>query len=304
MSVLVTTTDGYHIFTSSGKHLTSLAGHRIECFTPGADGTWLAIVDRHEIWQHDADGEWTPLVKTDDHAHRGRRRRAAPSSPAPTTRACSLDVVEAWSSRCPRSTPCPAATTWHRVGSPLQVRSMTTTADAGALLVNVHVGGIPRSVDGGADVAPHPRRRRRRPPGARPSHAPGDRGRRRVGRLVPQRRRRRDVGAAPPTGMEIVVRARRGLIGDDVLVTVSDGPWTDAVGDRTARQSTAAPPEKVTGGLPDYLAGNIDTRCIASDGRKLALVDGAGDVWQSTDGCEGFGRVADGLIGVTGVAIA
>src|SRR6476659_9340869 len=47
MSVLVTAVDGYHILTSSGKHLTSLEGHRVEAFTPGTDGTW------------------TPLAKTD-----------------------------------------------------------------------------------------------------------------------------------------------------------------------------------------------------------------------------------------------
>ena len=65
MSVLVTTVDGYHIFTSSGKHLTSLEGHRVESFTPGPDGTWFAIVDAHEIWQHGADGTWTPRAKID-----------------------------------------------------------------------------------------------------------------------------------------------------------------------------------------------------------------------------------------------
>jgi hypothetical protein len=33
------------------------------------------------------------------------------------------------------------------VGPPLGVRSMSVTSDESALLVNVHVGGIPRSVD-------------------------------------------------------------------------------------------------------------------------------------------------------------
>ena len=63
MSVLVTTTDGYHIFPSSGKQLRSLEGHRVECFTPGAGGTFLAVIDRHEVWSHGSDGEWTPLAK-------------------------------------------------------------------------------------------------------------------------------------------------------------------------------------------------------------------------------------------------
>src|SRR6476620_11674040 len=65
MSVLVTTTDGYHIFTSSGKQLRSLEGHRVDSFTPGPDGTFLAVIDRHEVWSHGSDGEWTPLAKSE-----------------------------------------------------------------------------------------------------------------------------------------------------------------------------------------------------------------------------------------------
>ena len=152
MSVLVTTIDGYHIFTSSGKHLTSLEGHRIESFTPGPGGTWFAIVDAQEIWQHGADGEWTPLVKT------GTDLTALASAGstvfAGTVDARVLRVVEGAVTPLPAFDTVPGRETWHRVGSPLQVRSMTTTADAGALLVNVHVGGIPRSVDGGETFAP------------------------------------------------------------------------------------------------------------------------------------------------------
>src|SRR3954463_9535768 len=65
MSVLVTTTDGYHIFTSSGKQLRSLEGHRVESFTPGPDGTFLAVIDRHEVWSHGRDGEWSPVATSE-----------------------------------------------------------------------------------------------------------------------------------------------------------------------------------------------------------------------------------------------
>src|SRR4051794_12634551 len=65
MSVLVTTVDGYRIFTSSGKMLTSLEGHRVECFTPGPDGTFLAIIDQHELRSHGRDGVWTPVAESD-----------------------------------------------------------------------------------------------------------------------------------------------------------------------------------------------------------------------------------------------
>ena len=75
MSVLVTAVDGYHILTSSGKHLTSLEGHRVEAFTPGAGGTWLAIVDRQEIWQHGTDGDVDATGQDRRRPHRRRRDR-------------------------------------------------------------------------------------------------------------------------------------------------------------------------------------------------------------------------------------
>src|SRR4029077_635435 len=49
MSVLVATSDGYHIFTSSGKHLTALEGRALGALVPGPDDTWVAIVDRREV---------------------------------------------------------------------------------------------------------------------------------------------------------------------------------------------------------------------------------------------------------------
>ena len=41
-----------------------------------------------------------------------------------------------------------------RVGPPLGIRSITATPDGAVLLANVHVGGIPRSTDGGATWQP------------------------------------------------------------------------------------------------------------------------------------------------------
>ena len=48
----------------------------------------------------------------------------------------------------------PGRDAWHPVGSPLEVRSLTATADGAALLANVHVGGIVRSDDGGRSWQP------------------------------------------------------------------------------------------------------------------------------------------------------
>ena len=191
---------------------------------------------------------------------------------------------------------------WHSVGIPLQVRSMTATADGGAVLVNVHVGGIPRSVDGGMTWTPtiavdddvhqvlaHP---------TRPEIV--------VAAASVGLCRSTDGGASwasTTDGMEMSYARGVAIVGDDAVVTVSDGPWSERSAVYRAPVD-GGPVEKVKGGLPEYLTGNIDTRSIASDGTRVALVDGGGAVWQSAEGCEGFAGVADGLTGVTGVAIA
>jgi hypothetical protein len=300
MSVLVTTADGYHIFTSSGKQLRSLEGHRVECFTPGPDSTFLAVIDRHEVWSHGSDGEWTPLAKSEatltavvasgDGVFAGtddaRVLHLTPSG--------ALEPLTGFDTVAGREQ-------WHQVGSPLQVRTMTATCDGAVVLANVHVGGIPRSVDGGAtwhptiavdddvhQVLAHPTR-----PDVVAAAAS-------VGLC-----RSHDGGAtwtSSTEGMELTYARGVAFVDDDVVVTVSEGPWASrALVYRAPVDGGRATP--VDGGLGE-LHGNVDSRCVASDGKVLALADGDGAVWRSSDGFEGFERIADGLDGVTGVMVA
>jgi hypothetical protein len=301
MSVLVTTTDGYHIFTSKGQHLTALVGQRVEALAPGPDGTWLAVVDRHAMWQHGADGEWAPLAKADADltavvtAGRAIFAGTADARVLQLSDSGALDPVPAFDT-------VPGREDWHQVGPPLQVRSMTATSDAGALLVNVHVGGIPRSVDGGRTWSPtiavdddvhqvlaHP---------SRPEIV--------VAAASTGLCRSSDGGAtwnSTTDGMELTYARGVAIHGDDVLVTVSDGPF--AARSAVYRASVdGGPVERVREGLPEWLRGNIDTRCIASDGRRVALADQHGDVWSTSDGLDGWHQIASELRGVTAVAVA
>jgi hypothetical protein len=92
------------------------------------------------------------------------------------------------------------------------------------------------------------------------------------------------------------------FVGDEVVVTVSEGPWASRA--EVYRASVdGGPAVRVSGGLGE-LHGNVDSGCIASDGAVVALADGHGDVWRSAAGFEGFERIAEGLDGVTGVTIA
>jgi hypothetical protein len=301
VSVLVTTTDGSHTFTSKGQHLTALAGRRVEALAPGPDATWLAVVDRGAICQRGAAGEWTPLAKAG--VDLTAIVTTATSIFAGTADARVLRLSDGGALEpVPAFDSVPGRDEWHRVGSPLQVRSMTATSDGSALLVNVHVGGIPRSLDGGRNWQPtiavdadvhqvlaHP---------SRPEIV--------VAAASAGLCRSADGGAtwdSTTEGMELTYARGVAIHGDDVLVTVSDGP-------RAARSTVyrasvdGGPVERVRNGLPEWLHGNIDTRCIASDGRRAALVDGRGDVWSTSDGLEGWHQIASELRGVTAVAVA
>jgi hypothetical protein len=301
MSVLVTTTDGYHIFTSKGQHLTALGGQRVEALAPGPDGTWLAVVDRRAVWQHGTDGEWAPLAKGDTDL-------TAVVTAGGTIFAGTADarVVQLFPGGALAPVPSfdavPGRDSWHSVGMPLGVRSMAATSDGSALLVNVHVGGIPRSVDGGRTWKPtiavdddvhqvlaHP---------SRPEIV--------VAAASVGLCRSADGGAtwnSTTDDMELTYARGVAIHGDDVLVTVSDGPR--ATRSAVYRASVdGGPVERVRNGLPEWLRGNIDTRCIASDGRRVALVDGNGNAWSTTDGLDGWQQIASGLRGVTAVAVA
>ena len=300
MSVLVTTADGYHIFTSSGKQLRSLEGHRVESFTPGPDGTFLAVIDRHEVWSHGRDGEWTPRAKSEatlTAVVAAGDTVFAGTDDARVLRLGSAGVLEP----LPGFDAIAGRAEWHQVGSPLQVRTMTSTSDGAVVLANVHVGGIPRSIDGGDSWHPtiavdddvhqvlaHPTR-----PGIVVAAAS-------VGLC-----RSRDGGAtwtSTTDGMAMSYARGVAFVGDDVVVTVSNGPRASRAAVYRAPVD-GGPVQPVTGGLGE-LHGNVDSGCIASDGTTVALADGAGAVWRSTADLDGFERIAYGLEGVTGVTVA
>ena len=150
-------------------------------------------------------------------------------------------------------------------------------------------------------------RRRRRAPGARPPDASGDRRRRGVGRAVPQSPTVARRGRATTDGLDRCrTRAASRSSATTSLVTVSDGPWSDAVGRLPRARRRAVRSSGSRAGCPTTLAGNVDTACLATaTGPGVALADGGGDVWRSADGRDGLRtRSPSGIGGVTGVAIA
>jgi photosystem II stability/assembly factor-like uncharacterized protein len=194
----------------------------------------------------------------------------------------------------------PGREEWHRVGPALQVRSLTATAD-GVLLANVHVGGIVRSEDAGRtwqptievdadvhEVNAHPRASEIAMAAAA------------VGLCMS-----RDGGrhwTIVDDGLHATYSRAVAFAGDDVLVSVSDGPFARQSAIYRGRVGTTRL-ERVRDGLPEWLEGNVDTRCLATDGNRIALADGSGSVWVTSSNGDGWSLAADGLPGVSSVVV-
>jgi hypothetical protein len=169
-----------------------------------------------------------------------------------------------------------------RVGPPLGVRSMTATSDGTVLLVNVHVGGIPRSTDGGTtwhptididhdvhDVCAHPTR-----PGLVAAAAARGLG------------VSRDGGATwtvEVEGLHASYCSAVAFLGDDVVVAAS----TDHFASEGAIYRRAVDRDDgltlVESGLPRWTNGIVDTGCMAVQNSIAALVDRAGRMYLSAD---------------------
>ena len=180
---------------------------------------------------------------------------------------------------------------WHAVPSGVPyVRSLSATAD-GALLANVHVGGIPRSTDGGEtwvptidpevdvhEVRAHPTDPQLVAAAAGYGYAESTDG----GRAW-------DVIT---DGLHASYTRAVAFTSEAVLVTASNGPFNAesavyrrAVGD--------GPFEHVADGLPERFDGNIDTGCLDADGENAVLLDQGGAVFASGDDGMSWFHLAD-----------
>jgi hypothetical protein len=191
---------------------------------------------------------------------------------------------------------------WHAVGSNQPyVRSLTATAE-GVLLANVHVGGMPRSTDGGAtwqptidvdadvhEVRAHPDRPELVLAAAAVGVCRSD-----------------DAGATwtvSTEGLHATYCRAVALAGDVMLVSASTGPFTERGALYRRAIDVDGPFERCTDGLPEWQPHNIDTGCVTTDG-ELAIFGGAhGIVYGSEDAGRTWRVLADGLPPITAVAI-
>lgn len=277
--ILVATRDGVHRFDERGQEGgTELAGRSVAAVARDGPQLW-AIVDRAEIW-HSPEGEWRRVATLDgpsatciamtDALHVG-------TSEARLFRLTGgvLERVSAFEAAEGRDT---WYTPW---GGPPDTRSISEWGDD--VYVNVHVGGILRTSDGGASWSPtididadvHQVASAEGlvlAAGARGLSVSTDRG---------------ATWSLRADGLEAAYSRAVVVCGDRLLVSASDGPRGGRAGvyriGRAGRRF-----ERCRVGLPEWFDDNIDTYCLdaLNDGSFAAFGTSEGRVYGSDDGGE------------------
>lgn len=187
-------------------------------------------------------------------------------------------------------------------GDPADVRSLSAEP-AGAIYVNVHVGGVVRSRDGGRSWAPtldieadvhqvlaHPGR-----PGLVLAAAA-------VGLGVS-----RDGGDSwefVTAGLHARYMRAVAAADDTVLASASTGPSSRRAAVYRRPLDGGAPLERCRAGLPEWFRGNIDTACLAARGATVVFGTGDGEVFRSLDAGLTWDLAAKGLPAVRCVLLS
>jgi hypothetical protein len=257
------------------------------------DGRAWAVADGRAIVRREQDGTWSDVARSD---------ALDLACLAPTSHGVLAGTEEAHLLRLDDGTLAPVEAfgtvegreTWFTPwGGPPAVRSIAQDL-AGRLHANVHVGGIPRSVDAGASWEPT-------------IDIDAD-----VHQVVAHPNQPDVVLAAGAVGLAVSVDGgsswrieREGLhatyaravavAGERILLSVSNGPR----GGRGAVYRTALDPgstfERCTEGLPEWFDRNIDSGWLDARGSEVAFGTGDGEVFVSDDAGGRWTRAATDL---------
>jgi hypothetical protein len=294
--ILVGAADGLHVFGDGREVGIDHAGRRVTAIARDGDELW-AIVDRKEVRRTEG-GRWTPWSVTLLNASltciaSSRAGVLVGRSEAHLDRVVEtgLEVVQGFQTVDGRDG---WYTPW---GGPPDTRSIAEDGDA--VYVNVHVGGIPRSRDGGEsweptiDIDADVHRVWAGPPGVLAACAHG-------------------LAVSTDAGDEWTMRGEglhasycRGVAvaGETVLVSASTGPR----GGRAAvyRGSLRAGPfERCTTGLPDWFDENVDSAWLDATPELAAFGTEDGRVFASADEGRSWDEVAAQVPGIGSVLVA
>jgi hypothetical protein len=309
---ILVATWGDGLFAVTGDARTQeIANQPVRGLTPDGRGGALAIVGQHSLRRRAPNGEWATIatsefelsccmtvrdtiyVGTDD----ARMLRLSHGGGV-------LDPIDGFDSVAGRDTwfAGSAIVNGQRVGPPLGIRSVAANSNGNILFANVHVGGIPRSMDGGRTWQPtidinsdvHEVR-------AHPANPELVAAAAAVGLCIS-----RDSGATwiiEREGLHAPHCSALAFSGDDIIFSASTDPF--AAEGRIYRRPVK--PDgflvAVGGGMPAWIEGKADTGCIAANGSFIAIADRAGNLYVSDDFGRAWSRRSTKLATPSGVLI-
>ena len=276
MSLLVGTSAGLHKVDDNS---TELAGREVNALAGD-----LALVEGRAVWRA---GEWvgeplegplaTCVLPVDGGALVGTVEGHLVRLPAGEAVASFEDTPgrDAW------------YTPW---GAPADVRSMAAGAD-GTIYVNVHVGGIVRSTDGGdtweptldIDLDVH-----------QVIVAPDGTVLAATARGLAQSTDGGDSWDLIDDGLAATYARAVAVAGETVLMSVSTGPDGHRAAIYRRSLHGGGPFRRSSIGLPGTFPGNVDTFCLVAEGDLAALGTFAGRVYLSDDAGGSWATVAAG----------
>ena len=309
-SILVATWDK-GLFCVTGKDIQQeLANQSVRSLVADGQGGVLAIVGGHSLSRRSADGQWTVIAKsesdlsccvplrnqifvgTDDARV---LRLDADGTLQPLRGFESVEGREKWYAGS-------AIVDGKRMGPPLGIRSMTATCDGDVLLANVHVGGVPRSIDAGLTWQPT-------------INIESD-----VHQVIAHPTRPYLVIAASAEGLCISRDAgatwiieQRGLHAlhcsavafgrNDLFVSASVDPFAAQGAVYRRPIDSDCPLEPLGGGMPQWLDGKADTDCIAARDSMIAVIDRSGHLYVSNDDGDSWSSQVDHVAVPSGIYI-
>jgi hypothetical protein len=255
----------------------------------------LAIVGGTQLWRRTADGRWHTLARSDSPLScvvSSKETILVGTDDAQVLRldaAGSLQPLPGFGRTAGRER-------WYAgtalidgrvIGPPLGVRSIAATCTGTALLANVHVGGIPRSTDGGASwhptadidwdvhqVCAHP---------ARPEVVAAASG---AGVCISLDHGR--TWSASAAGLHAPYCAAVAFCGEELLVSAAQDHFATCGGLYRLPWASPAAVQPVVLGESRWLGAIIDTHCLVSEGDFAAAVDRTGVLHWSEDGGHGW----------------
>jgi hypothetical protein len=270
----------------------ALAGRDVLALARHGARTW-AVVDGRSIWTTADGGRWDPVVSVEEPAATCLAV-AAERLLVGTEQAHLLSLIGGQLEPVRSFESVEGRDTWYTPwGDPADVRSIAVDC-AGIIYVNVHVGGVVRSRDGGHTWTPtldievdvhqvlaHPVS-----PGVALAAAAAGFGVSRDGG---------DSWDFTTAGLHAHYLRAVAVAGDTVLVTASTGPSGRRAALYRRPLDGNASFERCRAGLPQWFSDNIDTACLAASGAMVVFGTDDGQVFWSFDAGATWDLAAKGL---------